>query len=98
MLGAVVYGHDKCTAAIKAIEEFKAEVGKPAWDWTAPEKNVTLNDKIAAFAEDGIKAAYSITDKVARKEAILAKLKMQVVEKLAAELAEDEELQRARSC
>ncbi|MAD89394.1 MAG: polyribonucleotide nucleotidyltransferase, partial [Pseudoalteromonas sp.] len=38
MLGAVVYGHEQSQAAIKAINEFQAEAGKPAWDWTAPEK------------------------------------------------------------
>ncbi|TMN86621.1 polyribonucleotide nucleotidyltransferase [Pseudoalteromonas phenolica] len=91
MLGAVVYGHEQAQAIIKAVEEFKAEAGKPAWDWTAPEKNVTLADKIAAIAEEKVGAAYLITDKVARKEAISA-AKAEVVEKLTAELAEDESL------
>lgn len=91
MLGAVVYGHEQSQAAIKAINEFQAEAGKPAWDWTAPEKNVTLADKIAAIAEEKVGAAYLITDKVARKEAISA-AKAEVVEKLTAELAEDESL------
>ena len=91
MLGAVVYGHEQSQAAIKAISEFQAEAGKPAWDWTAPEKNVTLADKIAAIAEEKVGAAYLITDKVARKEAISA-AKAEVVEKLTAELAEDESL------
>ena len=91
MLGAVVYGHEQAQAIIKAVEEFKAEAGKPVWDWTAPEKNVTLADKIAAIAEEKIGAAYLITDKVARKEALSA-AKAEVVEKLTAELAEDESL------
>lgn len=91
MLGAVVYGHEQSQAAIKAINEFQAEAGKPAWDWTAPEKNVTLADKIAAIAEEKVGATYLITDKVARKEAISA-AKAEVVEKLTAELAEDESL------
>ncbi len=91
MLGAVVYGHEQSQAAIKAINEFQAEAGKPAWDWTAPEKNVTLADKIAAIAEEKVGAAYLITDKVARKEAISA-AKAEVVEKLTAELSEDESL------
>ena len=91
MLGAVVYGHEQAQAIIKAVEEFKAEAGKPVWDWAAPEKNVTLADKIAAIAEEKIGAAYLITDKVARKEALSA-AKAEVVEKLTAELAEDESL------
>ena len=72
-----------------AINEFKAEAGKPAWDWTAPEKNITLADKIAAIAEEKVGEAYRITDKVERKEAI-SEAKAEVVEKLTAELAEDE--------
>ncbi|AIY65842.1 polyribonucleotide nucleotidyltransferase [Pseudoalteromonas piratica] len=91
MLGAVVYGHEQSQAAIQAIKEFQAEAGKPAWDWTAPEKNVTLADKIAVIAEEKVGAAYLITDKVERKEAISA-AKAEVVEKLTAELAEDESL------
>ena len=42
MLGAVVYGHEQSQAIINAINEFKAEAGKPTWDWSAPEKNVSL--------------------------------------------------------
>ncbi len=91
MLGAVVYGHEQMQAAITAINEFKAEAGKPAWDWTAPEKNVSLADKIAAIAEQKVGEAYRITDKVARKEA-LGEAKAEVVEKLNAELAEGESL------
>ena len=36
MLGAVVFGHEQMQIAIKAINELKAEAGKPAWDWQAP--------------------------------------------------------------
>ncbi|SFB92025.1 polyribonucleotide nucleotidyltransferase [Pseudoalteromonas denitrificans] len=91
MLGAVVYGHEQAQAIITAVNEFKAEAGKPTWDWTAPEKNVVLADKIAALAEEKIGAAYLITDKVARKDAI-NDTKALVIETLTAELAEDEKL------
>jgi polyribonucleotide nucleotidyltransferase len=91
MLGAVVYGHEQSQAIIKAVNEFAAEAGKPAWDWTAPEKNVELSDKIAAIAEQKVGDAYRITDKVARKDA-LSEAKAEVVEKLTAELAEGEAL------
>src|SRR5262245_23774357 len=33
MLGAVVVGHEQMQAAIKVINELKAEAGKPAWKW-----------------------------------------------------------------
>ncbi|MCF2910181.1 polyribonucleotide nucleotidyltransferase [Pseudoalteromonas sp. DL2-H2.2] len=91
MLGAVVYGHEQSQAIIKAVNEFAAEAGKPAWDWAAPEKNVELSDKIAAIAEQKVGDAYRITDKVARKDA-LSEAKAEVVEKLTAELAEGEAL------
>ncbi|KNC66602.1 polyribonucleotide nucleotidyltransferase [Pseudoalteromonas ardens] len=91
MLGAVVYGHEQSQAIIQAVNEFAAEAGKPAWDWVAPEKNVELSDKIAAIAEQKVGDAYRITDKVARKDA-LSEAKAEVVEKLTAELAEDEAL------
>ena len=39
MLGAVMYGHEQLQVAIDAISELAAEVGKPAWDWEAPEEN-----------------------------------------------------------
>ncbi|USD29428.1 polyribonucleotide nucleotidyltransferase [Pseudoalteromonas sp. SCSIO 43201] len=91
MLGAVVYGHEQSQAIIKAIEEFGAEAGKAAWDWTAPEKDQTLTEKVAAIAEQKVGDAYRITDKVARKEA-LSEAKAEVIEKLGAEVAEGESL------
>ncbi|GEK08387.1 polyribonucleotide nucleotidyltransferase [Pseudoalteromonas peptidolytica] len=91
MLGAVVYGHEQSQAIIKAIEEFRAEAGKAAWDWTAPEKDLTLTEKVAAIAEQKVGDAYRITDKVARKEA-LSEAKAEVIEKLGAEVAEGESL------
>ncbi|AXQ98669.1 polyribonucleotide nucleotidyltransferase [Pseudoalteromonas piscicida] len=91
MLGAVVYGHEQSQAIIKAIEEFRAEAGKAAWDWTAPEKDLTLAEKVAAIAEQKVGDAYRITDKVARKEALSA-AKAEVIEKLGAEVAEGESL------
>ncbi|CAM4372955.1 polyribonucleotide nucleotidyltransferase [Pseudoalteromonas maricaloris] len=91
MLGAVVYGHEQSQAIIKAIEEFRAEAGKAVWDWTAPEKDLTLAEKVAAIAEQKVGDAYRITDKVARKEA-LSEAKAEVIEKLGAEVAEGESL------
>ena len=90
MLGAVVYGHDEMQAAIKAINEFAAEVATPAWEWTAPEENTELKDKVAALAEDGIKAAYSIADKMERYAAV-GEVKDATVAKLAEEAGEDED-------
>lgn len=83
MLGSVVYGHDQQQVVIKAIAEFKAEAGKPTWDWTAPVEDEALVAQIKALAEAGFIEAYQIqvkqeryaqvaVVKAAAKEALLA--------------------------
>jgi polyribonucleotide nucleotidyltransferase len=66
MLGAVTFGHDQMQVAIKAINELKAEVGKPAWSWTAPKELTELKAAVSAFAEKDLTAAYAITEKQQR--------------------------------
>jgi polyribonucleotide nucleotidyltransferase len=63
MLGAVVFGHEQMQVAIKAIAELKAEVGKPAWDWQAPEVNTALVDAVKAQSTSELTEAYQISDK-----------------------------------
>ena len=63
MLGAVVYGHEQMQVAIKAINEMAAEVGNPAWVWTAPEANQVLVQGLAANAEAALTDAFQIADK-----------------------------------
>ncbi|MGR5238388.1 polyribonucleotide nucleotidyltransferase [Vibrio alfacsensis] len=87
MLAAVVFGHDQQQAVISAINEFKAEVATPAWEWEAPVVNTELKAKIADLAEARLTEAYQITEKMARYEQVGA-IKSDVV---AAILAEDEE-------
>jgi polyribonucleotide nucleotidyltransferase len=70
MLGAVMYGHEQMQVAIDAISELAAEVGKPAWDWTAPEENKALTEAVAAQATAGLTAAYQTTDKQERQAAV----------------------------
>lgn len=88
MLAAVVYGHDQQQVVINAINEFKAEVATPSWDWTAPAENTELKAKIAELAESQLVEAYQITEKMARYDRI-HQLSDEVKEKL---LAENEEL------
>ncbi len=66
MLGAVVFGHEQIKHAIEAIQALKAEAGKEAWDWTAPEDNQALFDQLVSSCKADIEAAYSINDKVER--------------------------------
>lgn len=70
MLGAVVFGHEQMQAAIDAIYELVRDGGKPEWNWVAPEKNVTLIDKVKAAAEADVQAAYQIREKQARTNAL----------------------------
>ena len=81
MLGAVLYGHEQMQAAIKVINEMVAEVGKPKWDWQPPATAAELTGALAAFEAD-VTAAYAISDKKARQEAVGA-VRAKAVETLA---------------
>jgi len=70
MLGAVVFGHDQMQVAIAAINELAAEIGKPAWDWQAPEVNTSLVDAVKAQATTALTDAYQISDKQDRYTSI----------------------------
>jgi len=70
MLGAVMYGHEQLQVAIDAIGELAAEVGKPAWEWAAPQEDEELTGAVAGKATDGLTAAYQITDKQERQTAV----------------------------
>ena len=67
MLGAVMFGHEQMQVAINAISELAAEVGKPSWDWQAPETDESLDAAVKSAAESGLADAYRITDKVERQ-------------------------------
>jgi len=74
MLGAVVFGHDHMQGAVSAIKEFAAEVGTEAWDWTAPEKDVALEGRVAEIAEADLSAAFQTADKMERQDLVGASL------------------------
>ena len=82
MLGAVVFGHEQMQVAIKAINELKAEAGKPSWDWAPPAANSALEAAVAAHAEAKLKDAYKINDKLKRRDTI-QEIKKAAVEALA---------------
>ncbi|MDC9724438.1 MAG: polyribonucleotide nucleotidyltransferase [Gammaproteobacteria bacterium] len=70
MLGSVMFGHEKLQTAISLVNELKAEVGKEAWDWTAPEKDPAIYAAVKENAFEGIEKAYTISDKLARQDAL----------------------------
>ena len=66
MLGAVLFAHQEMQAAITAINEFAKEVGKTAWQWSAPEINAPLYQAVKEIAEPSLAAAYQIAEKQER--------------------------------
>jgi polyribonucleotide nucleotidyltransferase len=64
---------------INAIEELKAEVGKPAWEWEAPPENAELKTAITEKYAAGVTEAYQISEKVKRYDATDA-LRQQAIE------------------
>lgn len=86
MLGAVLFAHQEMQVVINAINELKAEAGKPAWDWQPAEENVSLKEKVAAGFAAQVTEAYQISDKMARYDAI-GELKAQAIEQIADEEA-----------
>ena len=69
MLGAVMYAHESCQDVIDAIKKLTKKAGKPAWEFKAAD----LKSEKAAMkkvAEKGIKAAYKLTDKMERQDAL----------------------------
>jgi polyribonucleotide nucleotidyltransferase len=84
MLGAVLFGHEQMQVAINAINEFAAEVGTPAIVWTPAETNTGLKAAVAAEAEQSIKAAYQVAEKLVRQDQLSA-IRSAVVEKLTAD-------------
>jgi polyribonucleotide nucleotidyltransferase len=87
MLGAVTFGHESMQTVIQAINELVAEAGVETWDWQAPEVDEALQAQVSAAATDSLKAAYTIVDKLERRDAVSA-AKQAVIESLCN--AEDE--------
>ncbi|BAJ03255.1 polyribonucleotide nucleotidyltransferase [Shewanella violacea DSS12] len=87
MLGSVAYGHEQLQVVIDAVTELKAEAGKPAWDWSAPVADADLVEKIRVLAEADFAAAYQITTKHERRDAVNA-LKSVAIAKLVEENAD----------
>ena len=82
MLGAVLFAHQEMQVVISAINELKAEVGKPAWDWEPAPENVSLKDALVERFGAAVADAYKISDKMQRYESI-GQIKQQAVEALA---------------
>ena len=87
MLGSVMFGHQHLQTAINLVNELKTEVGKEAWDWSAPEKDPSIYAAVKETALAGIEKAYEISEKLVRQDA-LGVVRDAAVEALAGEDAE----------
>jgi polyribonucleotide nucleotidyltransferase len=81
MLGSVVFGHEQMQVAIRAIKELAAEAGKPRWNWEPPAENAELASSVALHAQAALSEAYSITEKLQRRDRI-AEIKAQTLQAL----------------
>ncbi len=70
MLGAVVFGHDEMQAVINLINELADEVAVAPWDWSAPEKDQPLIEKVAQLAQTDLNDAYQVRQKQDRSQKI----------------------------
>ena len=89
MLGAVMYGHEQMQTVVNAVSEFAAEVGTERWDWQPEAENTELKEKVAALATEGMTAAYQISDKMERKDAVTAVTEKALAEIVAADAEQD---------
>jgi len=81
MLGAVIFGHDQMQVAIDAIAEFASDIGKPKWDWIAPQINEALVESVKTESFNKITEAYQITNKQDRQKA-LGEIRHEVIQTL----------------
>jgi len=88
MLGAVMFGHKGFQTVIDAIIKLAETAAKEPRDLVLPDHS-ELFGKIKSMVEDDLKAAYKITSKTERKNAVDA-AKAKVVEALVTNAAEGE--------
>lgn len=91
MLGAVLFAHQEMQAVISAVNEFKAEAGKPAWEWEAEAANTALIEAVSGQFGAEIAEAYTITEKMSRQNR-LGELRDAAVEALETEETEADEI------
>ncbi len=72
MLGAVLFAQQEYQCVVRAIQEFAAEVGKPAWDWQPEAEKTAVKDAVAAAFEQKIRDAYAVTIKQDRTNTLSA--------------------------
>ncbi|MFM8499675.1 MAG: polyribonucleotide nucleotidyltransferase [Chakrabartia sp.] len=72
MLGAVMFAHDACRDVIKAIVKLAEQSAKDPWEMAAQDDLGDLKAKLKKLIGNDIAAAYKLTDKSARSNALNA--------------------------
>ncbi|MEM7496668.1 MAG: polyribonucleotide nucleotidyltransferase [Pseudomonadota bacterium] len=71
MLGAVTFGHEAMQPVIDAIIALAEDAAKEPFDFQPPD-NSALYEKVRSLGEEKMRAAFAITDKLERQDAIAA--------------------------
>jgi polyribonucleotide nucleotidyltransferase len=87
MLGAVVEGHKAAKDIVNFIISFAERCAKEPWDYQPPDFSDVM-PRVRAEAEDGLRAAYKLTNKQERSNK-LGEVKSATKEKLSGEDASD---------
>src|SRR3546814_6758516 len=72
MLGAVMFAHDAGREVVKAIIKLAEQAAKEPWELASSDDNAALKDKLKKLIGKDVAAAYKLTDKSARSNALNA--------------------------
>ncbi len=72
MLGAVMFAHEESKKVIDAIIDLAEQAAKEPWELASTEGNDEIKEKLRGLVGDDIAAAYKLTDKSERSDALNA--------------------------
>ncbi|QZD88994.1 polyribonucleotide nucleotidyltransferase [Qipengyuania aurantiaca] len=72
MLGAVMFAHDESRKVIGAIIDLAEQAAKDPWEMDTSDDTSAIKEKLRGIIGDDIAAAYKLTDKSARSDALNA--------------------------
>ncbi len=72
MLGAVMFAHDECKKVVGAIVELAEQAAKAPWEIDTSDDASAIKEELRGVVGDDIAAAYKLTDKSARSDALNA--------------------------
>ncbi|MEX0342205.1 MAG: polyribonucleotide nucleotidyltransferase [Erythrobacter sp.] len=72
MLGAVVFAHEESRKVIGAIIDLAEQAAKEPWEIDTSDDTSAIKEKLRGIVGDDIAAAYKLTDKSARSDALNA--------------------------